>query len=193
VQAGTPLLSVVALREVWVDANFKEGQLRRIRIGQPAHLVADVYGSKVEYRGTIEGLGAGTGAAFALLPAQNATGNWIKVVQRVPVRIALDPQQVGANPLRVGLSMEVKVDVSNGEGRVLADAAGSSARTQTRVFERSNEQADAEVRRIIAANLGRRGGDRVAVASRPATVASAPARSSSPALAQSSSAPLAVR
>ena len=197
VQAGTPLLSVVALRDVWVDANFKEGQLRHIRIGQPVRLVADVYGSRVEYRGTVEGLGAGTGAAFALLPAQNATGNWIKVVQRVPVRIALDPQQVAANPLRVGLSMDVRVDVRSGDGRVLADAAGQPARTRTTVFERGNEQADADVRRIIAANLGRRG-ERVAVPTRPTPTASAsasaaaPARGTSPAVARSS-APLAVR
>ena len=95
VQAGTPLLSVIALDDVWVDANFKEGQLRNLRIGQPVELQADVYGKKVDYHGTIEGLGAGTGAAFALLPAQNATGNWIKVVQRVPVRIALDPKEIG--------------------------------------------------------------------------------------------------
>ena len=92
VAAGAPLMSIIPLRQVWVDANFKEGQLRKIRIGQPVKLVADLYGKKVEYHGTVEGLGAGTGSAFALLPAQNATGNWIKVVQRVPVRVALDPK-----------------------------------------------------------------------------------------------------
>ena len=123
VQAGTPLLSVIALNDVWVDANFKEGQLRNLRIGQPVELQADVYGKKVDYHGTIEGLGAGTGAAFALLPAQNATGNWIKVVQRVPVRIALAPKETASHPLRVGLSMDVKVDVSKTDGRMLADAS----------------------------------------------------------------------
>ncbi|MEO6363523.1 MAG: efflux RND transporter periplasmic adaptor subunit, partial [Caldimonas sp.] len=107
VQAGAPLLSVIALSEVWVDANFKESQLRNLRIGQPAELEADVYGKKVVYHGRVEGLGAGTGAAFALLPAQNATGNWIKVVQRVPVRVTLDAKEVQAHPLRVGLSMDV--------------------------------------------------------------------------------------
>ncbi len=130
VQAGAPLLSVIALNEVWVDANFKEGQLRNLRIGQPVELEADVYGKKVDYHGTVEGLGAGTGAAFALLPAQNATGNWIKVVQRVPVRIALDPKEVAEHPLRVGLSMDARVDVSNTDGRVLAErgaAAGARA------------------------------------------------------------------
>jgi membrane fusion protein (multidrug efflux system) len=156
VQAGAPLLSVVALNEVWVDANFKESQLRNLRIGQPVELEADVYGKRVVYHGTVEGLGAGTGAAFALLPAQNATGNWIKVVQRVPVRIALDPKEVAEHPLRVGLSMDAKVDVHDTEGRVLASAAQRPARTQTSVFDRGNEQADAEVKKIIAANMGRR-------------------------------------
>lgn len=156
VQAGAPLLSIVALDDVWVDANFKESQLRNLRIGQPAELMADVYGKKVAYHGTIEGLGAGTGSAFALLPAQNATGNWIKVVQRVPVRVALDPKEVQAHPLRVGLSMDVKVDVSNVDGRVLADASQKPARTQTSVFDRGNELADTEVRKIVEANLGRR-------------------------------------
>ncbi|WP_312306582.1 efflux RND transporter periplasmic adaptor subunit, partial [Pulveribacter sp.] len=110
VAAGSPLMALVPLREVWVDANFKENQLRNLRLGQPATLTADLYGKKIEYRGTVAGMGVGTGAAFALLPAQNATGNWIKVVQRVPVRIALDAQQVQEHPLRVGLSMDVQVD-----------------------------------------------------------------------------------
>jgi membrane fusion protein (multidrug efflux system) len=154
VQAGTPLLSVIALSQVWVEANFKESQLQKLRIGQPVELVADVYGKKVPYRGSIEGLGAGTGAAFALLPAQNATGNWIKVVQRVPVRIALDAQEVAAHPLRVGLSMDAKVDVSKTDGRMLADDSRPSTRTQTAVFEPNNSAADAEVRRIIVANGG---------------------------------------
>ncbi len=157
VQAGTPLLSVIALKDVWVDANFKESQLRNLRIGQPVTLAADVYGKKVEYRGRIEGLGAGTGAAFALLPAQNATGNWIKVVQRVPVRIALDPKEVAEHPLRVGLSMDARVDVSKTEGRMLADAsqARSPMRARTAVFDEGRSVADADVQRIIAANLGR--------------------------------------
>ena len=110
VQAGVPLMSVVPLDSAWVDANFKEGQLARIRIGQPATLEADVYGKHVVFHGKVEGLGAGTGAAFSLLPAQNATGNWIKVVQRLPVRIALDPNELAEHPLRVGLSMNVDID-----------------------------------------------------------------------------------
>jgi membrane fusion protein, multidrug efflux system len=114
-----------------------------------------VYGSRVEYKGTLEGLGAGTGSAFALLPAQNATGNWIKVVQRVPVRIKLDPKDLVDYPLRVGLSMEAKVDVSHTEGRMLADGARASVATQTLIFEPNNSAADAEVRKIIGAHSGR--------------------------------------
>lgn len=112
VQAGAPLMSVIALDQVWVEANFKESQLARLRLEQPVELTADVYGKKVVYHGVIEGLGAGTGAAFALLPAQNATGNWIKVVQRLPVRIELDPKELAEHPLRVGLSTEVEIDLS---------------------------------------------------------------------------------
>jgi membrane fusion protein (multidrug efflux system) len=190
VQAGAPLLSVVALSGVWVDANFKEGQLRSLRIGQPAELEADVYGKKVTYHGTIEGLGAGTGAAFALLPAQNATGNWIKVVQRVPVRIALDPMEVREHPLRVGLSMDAKVDVSKTDGRVLAEVTNRPARAQTSVFDRGNEQADAEVKKIIAANLGRRG--RETADARPAAAAPVATPAATPTLARSS-APVAAR
>ena len=110
VQAGTPLLAVVPVQEMHVDANFKEVQLEKVRAGQPVTLTADIYGSSVTYDGTVEGFSGGSGAAFAAIPAQNATGNWIKVVQRVPVRIKLDPEQLAANPLKVGLSMSVKID-----------------------------------------------------------------------------------
>jgi membrane fusion protein (multidrug efflux system) len=154
VQPGQPLMTVVALDQVWVDANFKESQLQKLRIGQPATLEADVYGKKVTYHGSVAGLGAGTGSAFALLPAQNATGNWIKVVQRVPVRIALNPEEVQAHPLRVGLSMEAKVDVSNTEGKALADAPRPRAVAETQVFDKLNHDADSEVQRIIAGNMG---------------------------------------
>ena len=174
VAAGAPLLSVIALDKVWVEANFKESQLRNLRIGQPVELVADVYGNKVSYHGAVEGLGAGTGAAFALLPAQNATGNWIKVVQRLPVRVALDAAEVAAHPLRVGLSMEARVDVSKTDGRMLADASSAGSTTSTLVFDRDMRSADAAVQRIIAANLGH-----AAVASAApaphATVAAVPA------------------
>ena len=154
VQAGAPLMSVIALDQLWIDANFKESQLQRLRIGQPVELQADVYGKKVEYHGTIAGLGAGTGAAFSMLPAQNATGNWIKVVQRVPVRVSLDPKELAAHPLRVGLSMDARVDVSKQDGAMLADGSRASAISQTAVFEQSSNAADIEVRKIIAANGG---------------------------------------
>jgi len=131
-------------------------QLRQIRIGQPVELTADLYGKKVKYKGAVSGLGMGTGAAFALLPAQNATGNWIKVVQRVPVRVALDAAEIAQNPLRVGLSMQVSVDVSNTEGKTLADAPRAAALVQTEVYEAMDGSAVAEeVRKIIAANLAR--------------------------------------
>jgi membrane fusion protein (multidrug efflux system) len=156
VAAGTPLMSIIPLSQVWVDANFKEVQLRHIRIGQPVKLTADVYGKKVEFKGTIAGLGMGTGAAFALLPAQNATGNWIKVVQRVPVRVALDAAQIAQNPLRVGLSMEATVDVSEQSGKTLADAPRAAALVETAVYASAEQGAAEEVRKIIAANLGRR-------------------------------------
>ena len=155
VAAGTPMMSIVPLNQVWVDANFKEVQLRNIRIGQPVKLTADVYGGKVEYKGTVAGLGVGTGAAFSLLPAQNATGNWIKVVQRVPVRVALDPEQLRASPLRIGLSMNATVDISKKDGKTLADAPRAAALNTTQVYAQADAGADAEVRRVIAANVSR--------------------------------------
>jgi membrane fusion protein, multidrug efflux system len=188
VAAGAPLMSIIPLNQVWVDANFKEVQLRKIRLGQPVKLTADVYGKKVEYHGTVEGLGAGTGSAFALLPAQNATGNWIKVVQRVPVRVALDANEVAKNPLRVGLSMDAEVDVSNQEGKTLADAPRSSPVAQTQVFSSVDNGADAEVRRVIVANAGRgAGGTALASARSPSSVpAQAIAKTAASAAASSS-------
>ena len=156
VQAGAPLMTVVALNQLWVDANFKESQLEALRLGQPAELVADVYGQKVTFHGTVAGLGAGTGAAFALLPAQNATGNWIKVVQRVPVRIALDPKELAEHPLRVGLSMEVTVDTAEQDGKTLADAPRAQPVAATTVYEAQQAAADADVQRVIASALGRK-------------------------------------
>jgi membrane fusion protein (multidrug efflux system) len=147
-------MTLVALDQLWVDANFKEPQLARIRIGQPVKLTADVYGRQVVFDGRVAGLGAGTGAAFALLPAQNATGNWIKVVQRVPVRISLDPRQLAAHPLRLGLSMHASVDVRDSGGKTLADAARTTPVAQTQVFDVLTAQADAEVARIIATHGG---------------------------------------
>jgi membrane fusion protein (multidrug efflux system) len=112
VAPGTALMLIVPVDALYVDANFKEGQLDRVQIGQPVTLTSDLYGSGVEYHGKVVGLSGGTGGAFALIPAQNATGNWIKVVQRLPVRVALDPRELKAHPLRVGLSMDAEIDVS---------------------------------------------------------------------------------
>lgn len=126
VAAGVPLMAVVPLDDVWVDANFKEGQLKAMRVGQPVRLTADLYGDKQEYHGKVVGFGAGTGGAFALLPAQNASGNWVKVVQRVPVRIALDRAELASHPLQVGLSMDVKVDTHDQNGERLPHVAAMS-------------------------------------------------------------------
>ncbi|NDI84300.1 HlyD family secretion protein [Undibacterium crateris] len=155
VAAGSPLLSIVPLNSLWVDANFKEVQLAKMRIGQDVILHSDVYGSDVEFHGKVMGVSAGTGSAFALLPAQNATGNWIKVVQRIPVRISLDPKELAAHPLRVGVSMQVKVDISQQQGQALnaAPAARSIPAFQTRVFEQSAQDADRRIADIIQANL----------------------------------------
>ena len=154
VAAGTPLMSVVPLRQVWVDANFKEVQLRSIRIGQPTELTADLYGKKVVYRGKVAGLGAGTGAAFALLPAQNATGNWIKVVQRVPVRITLSPEELRAHPLRIGLSMTATVDTHDAQGPTLGTPmqaeAGSLAQVPALSLRPAYAAADAVIARQLA-------------------------------------------
>lgn len=154
VQAGAPLMTMVALNQLWVDANFKESQLKDLRIGQATELVADVYGKKVVFHGKVAGLGAGTGSAFSLLPAQNATGNWIKVVQRVPVRIALDAQELTAHPLRVGLSMDVTVDTADQSGKALSDVARETQVATTAIYDAQQAAADAEVKRIITANLG---------------------------------------
>lgn len=154
VAAGTPMLTVVPLQQIWVDANMKENQLRNLRIGQTATMTADLYGSKTQYHGKVVGLGIGTGAAFALLPAQNATGNWIKVVQRVPVRIALDEKELADKPLRVGLSMDVEIDIRNQDGPVLANAPRANAANQTQVYDKHLQDADADIARIITANAG---------------------------------------
>jgi membrane fusion protein (multidrug efflux system) len=150
VSPGTPLMSVVPLEQVWIDANFKEWQLRNIRVGQPVLLKADVYGSSVTFRGRVAGFSPGTGSALALLPAQNATGNWIKVVQRLPVRIEVDPQQLHQHPLRVGLSMNVDVDIKDQSGGQLRDPPNSSYTTN--VFAKYGDEANAEIERIIAEN-----------------------------------------
>ncbi|MBX3689914.1 efflux RND transporter periplasmic adaptor subunit [Dokdonella sp.] len=153
VQPGQPLLTIIGLHDLWIDANFKESQLAHIRIDQPVKIETDIYGGKVEFDGRVVGLGAGTGAAFALLPPQNASGNWIKVVQRVPVRIALDPRQLEQHPLRIGLSTTVKVDTHKRDGRMLASAPATAAVAQTDVYAGDLAKADAEAEAIINANL----------------------------------------
>jgi membrane fusion protein (multidrug efflux system) len=156
VQAGQQLMTVVPLHNLWVDANFKENQLRHIRVGQPVKIETDVYGGGVEFHGKVIGLGAGTGSVFSLLPAQNATGNWIKVIQRVPVRIALDDKELDQHPLRVGLSADVTVDITNDKGPVLASTNHGQPVAQTDVYDQMASKADAEAEKIIQANLSPR-------------------------------------
>ncbi|QOL48611.1 HlyD family secretion protein [Massilia litorea] len=153
VTPGAPLLSVVPLDQLWVDANFKESELRDIRVGQPVKIEADMYGNKVEFHGKVMGLAAGTGSAFSLLPAQNASGNWIKVVQRVPVRISLDPKELARHPLRVGLSATVDVDISHKEGGALGAVAATPARYVTTALNQPLQQAQAATEAIVAKNL----------------------------------------
>ncbi|AZD87217.1 efflux RND transporter periplasmic adaptor subunit [Pseudomonas chlororaphis] len=152
VQPGTALMAVIPLDQLWIDANFKETQLRDMRIGQPVDIEADIYGSEVKYSGTIDSLGAGTGSAFALLPAQNATGNWIKIVQRVPVRIHVNAEELAKHPLRVGLSTVVNVDLHDQSGPVLAQQPPQKASFSTNVYDRQLSEADALIARLIHDN-----------------------------------------
>jgi membrane fusion protein (multidrug efflux system) len=151
---GQQLMTIVPLHDLWIDANFKENQLRHIRIGQPVKIKTDIYGGDAEYHGKVIGLGAGTGSVFSLLPAQNATGNWIKVVQRVPVRIALDNNELDKHPLRIGLSTDVTVDISNDQGPLLAGASQQPP-AETSVYDQIAAQADTQAEQIIRANLGK--------------------------------------
>jgi membrane fusion protein (multidrug efflux system) len=150
---GAPLLSIVPLDQLWIDANFKESELRDIRVGQPATIEADMYGDKVAYHGRVAGMSAGTGSAFSLLPAQNASGNWIKVVQRVPVRIALDPKELRAHPLRIGLSATVKVDIRNRDGAVLGAPMPRQPVYATAALGQPLAQAGAAADAIVARNM----------------------------------------
>ena len=174
VQPGAPLLTIVPLNGVWVEANLKENQLGNVRIGQPVKVTADLYGSSVEYSGHVEGLAAGTGTVFSLLPAQNATGNWIKVVQRLPVRVTLDPDKVRAHPLRVGLSMRVVVDTTDRAGAQLATAtpagAGFTSATEAPAVADANER----IATIIRSNASLPVRERPVAARRVAPVATAP-------------------
>jgi membrane fusion protein (multidrug efflux system) len=164
VAPGASLLAIVPLTDVWVDANFKETQLQHVRIGQHVTLTADLYGGAVKYRGTVIGLAPGTGSAFALLPPQNATGNWIKIVQRLPVRIQLDAQELTAHPLRLGLSTNVAIDTHDRTGPVLAVAPPTQPAATTQAYEKVLAEAERLEREIIQANLGE--GERIPSPSR---------------------------
>ncbi|WP_114240163.1 HlyD family efflux transporter periplasmic adaptor subunit [Dyella sp. C9] len=154
VAPGTPLMAVVPLHEVWIDANFKETQLTDMRIGQPVEIRADVYGGAVTYKGTVQSLGVGTGSAFSLLPAQNATGNWIKIVQRVPVRVFFtDPKQLEEHPLRIGLSTKVEVNLHDQSGPLLAKQAPTQPAFKTDVYNEQLAKADGLIAQIIHANM----------------------------------------
>jgi membrane fusion protein (multidrug efflux system) len=156
VQPGDNLMAIVPLDRLWVDANFKETELRDVRIGQPVRLTSDFYGSPVEFHGHVVGLAPGTGSAFALLPAQNATGNWVKIVQRLPVRIALDSRELQQHPLRIGLSVDATIDTHDRSGAALTVLPDTKAIASTSVYAQDIKAADALVAEIIASNLGRK-------------------------------------
>ena len=161
VAPGTPLMAVVPLDDVWVDANFKEVQLKDMRVGQPVEVRSDVYGRSVKYHGKIVGLSAGSGSAFALLPAQNASGNWIKIVQRVPVRIALDPRELKSHPLRVGLSTTASVDVRDTSGALIASQVRSEP-IPVQASLGNDPEVAARIAHILAANGGARAAGTIA-------------------------------
>ncbi|MDE9482727.1 multidrug efflux MFS transporter periplasmic adaptor subunit EmrA [Xenorhabdus bovienii] len=152
INQSTPLMIIVPPDQIWVEANFKEVQFTDMRLGQSVKLISDFYGDSVTYQGRITGMDMGTGSAFSILPAQNATGNWIKVVQRLPVRIELDPKQVALNPLRIGLSMHVTVDTSETAGTTLADKTPQRVIYQTDVFSFNNNEIDEIIEQIIKSN-----------------------------------------
>jgi len=158
VQPGTPLMAVVPLHGVWIDANFKETQLTDMRIGQPVEIESDVYGGSVKYKGKVASLGIGTGSAFSLLPAQNATGNWIKIVQRIPVRVVFtDPAQLDKHPLRLGMSLNVDVGLHDQNGPTLAQQAPTRPAFSTDIYKQQLAAADAAIKQIVHANMA---GDR---------------------------------
>lgn len=155
VQPGATLMTVIPLEQAWVEANFKETQLAKMRLGQPVEMTSDIYGDDVVYHGKLASLGLGTGSAFSLLPAQNASGNWIKIVQRVPVRIELDGKQLAEHPLRLGMSMSVDVSLRDQDGRVLPAAQPAKAVLETDAYAHQLTDADALIHKIIDANLAR--------------------------------------
>lgn len=152
VSVGGALMAVVNTDQMWLDANFKETQLTHMRIGQPVEIHFDLYGKDKTFNGKVVGIEMGTGSAFSLLPTQNATGNWIKVVQRVPVRIQLDPQQLAENPLRIGLSATVKVNVSDGQGETLRNQAPTTTLYSTNVLQYDESAVNNLIESIIRDN-----------------------------------------
>ena len=154
VTPAQPLMAVVPATNLWIDANFKETQLAHMRIGQPATVISDIYGDDVKYTGKVVGLDMGTGSAFSLLPAQNATGNWIKVVQRLPVRIELDEKQLAEHPLRIGLSTLVEVNTTDRGGEMLASQVRSSPVYESNAREIGLEPVNKLINDIIQANAG---------------------------------------
>ncbi|MEY0233973.1 multidrug efflux MFS transporter periplasmic adaptor subunit EmrA [Providencia manganoxydans] len=154
ITTATPLMAIIPSQGMWIDANFKETQLADMRIGQPAKVTTDFYGKDIVFNGTVVGLDMGTGSAFSLLPAQNATGNWIKVVQRLPVRVALEPTQLEQYPLRLGLSTEVTVDTLNKDGKVLAKGMREAPAYHTSALAIDMSPADKIVTEIINSNSG---------------------------------------
>jgi membrane fusion protein (multidrug efflux system) len=166
VNPSTQMMNIVPLETVWIDANFKETELAKVRIGQPVSITTDIYGSSVAYHGTVLGLVAGTGAALAVLPPQNATGNWIKIVQRLPVRVGLRASELQAHPLFLGLSATVTVDVHDTSGHSLAPVAVFPALRQTDIYAAQDAGVESEIRRILDENL--RGAHKTAVTARAA-------------------------
>jgi membrane fusion protein (multidrug efflux system) len=153
VAAGTPLMAVVPLDDVWIDANFKEGEIEHMRAGQPVTVRTDLYGHDVTYHGHVVGMAAGSGSSFALLPAQNASGNWIKIVQRIPVRILVDPAELKAHPLRIGLSAMVRVDMHDTSGPLMTPAVRNTP--QPRESSAGDDPAvDRRIADIVALNAG---------------------------------------
>jgi membrane fusion protein (multidrug efflux system) len=153
VTPGAPLLAIIPLDHIWVDANYKERQLRSVRIGQPATLKSDFYGGAVKYNGHVVGLEPNTGAAFSLLPPDEGSGNWIKIIQRVPVRIILDEKQLETHPLRIGLSMRVAVNTSDHSGAVLTQTPSTQAVYATDIYSNEWAQANKLVQGLVATNL----------------------------------------
>jgi membrane fusion protein, multidrug efflux system len=155
VQPGAALMAVVPLHEVWVDANFKETQLTHMRIGQPVEVTSDVYGSSVKYKAQVQSLGVGTGSAFSLLPAQNATGNWIKIVQRIPVRVVFTDQlQLDKYPLRIGMSLDTEVDLHNQNGAMLSQTPRTEPLFSTDIYNHELIEANEKIAQIIHENMG---------------------------------------